>query len=657
MGLLIPCSAKNFDTLAGVLAASKIYAGSRPYLMTPPAQKIKAFLAVYPRLLPPVIGGEPPANPGLVVVLGPCPGGVSESYRAVLSRAKDIHLFSNCPADRDLFPGARPFLRAVAAVTTILVEEIRRRNIPLSDSEAGLLALGIYEATEALTSPVTTALDVTAVQYLWESGLELGILRTGLQCGDNAASTIVTPRVPPGNATGPPGVSSDSKEEEGFNDDLPGEPAWLGWESLLPLLAGKVPERFRGKLLLVGQAAARRESEVYLVGGIIRDLLLGREPANDLDLIVIPAAIPLAQDLQKKLGGKIVTYEELGTATLFLPGGTRLDLATARRELYPLPGALPRVQPSNLKFDLYRRDFTINSMACSLLPESFGQLFDYFGGRRDLVDGLLRTMYNLSFVDDPLRILRAVRFEKRLNFRLEDSTRKSMLKAINGRALEKVSRHRLAQEMNALYLEPDPPGILKRLAELGALGFIYPRLQTSAATWQRLDRMAEALRLTRHWDWESPPELVPAYLSALLYDMEEDGRVVLLSRLFLSRAGSRRVLAACAGTPRVLRQLSRGELRPSTLVRLLQDFPPEGILLTYLLAESGPAREQLEAYVNQFRRVRTRLGGNDLIAMGLSPGPIFQRILKGLREAVLDGRVHSLEEERDYIKSFIQREG
>ena len=139
--------------------------------------------------------------------------------------------------------------------------------------------------------------------------------------------------------------------------------------------------------------------------------------------------------------------------------------------------------------------------------------------------------------------------------------------------------------------------------------------------------------------------------------MEDDGRVVLLSRLFLSRAGSRRVLAACAGTPRVLRQLSRGELRPSTLVRLLQDFPPEGILLTYLLAESGPAREQLEAYVNQFRRVRTRLGGNDLIAMGLSPGPIFQRILKGLREAVLDGRVHSLEEERDYIKSFIQREG
>ena len=324
---------------------------------------------------------------------------------------------------------------------------------------------------------------------------------------------------------------------------------------------------------------ATETAEIYLVGGVIRDLFLGREPANDLDLVVIPEAIPLALDLQKCLGGKIISYEQLGTATLFLPGGGRLDLASARREFYPLPGALPRVEPSSLKYDLYRRDFTINSMACSLLPESFGRLFDYFGGRRDLADGLLRTMYNLSFVDDPLRVLRAVRFEGRLGFCLEGNTMDCMKKAIAGRALEKVSRQRLGQEMSRIYREQNPPKMLKRLDDLGALRFIYPRLQTGAGTWERLGRIGSALSQTRRWDWEKPPEPEPAYITALLYEMREDIRVILVNRIHLSRDHISRILTACAAAPRVSALLAAGNPGPSGLYKLLRALPPAALLV------------------------------------------------------------------------------
>ncbi len=670
MELVLSCSAESFDALAGAVAASKIYTGSKVWFILPPAQKVQLFVDSHPHLLSLAGSQDLQAHLDLVVLVGPCCSAGLDPYQEALNRAADIHLFSPCHEDRALFKGAKTYIQPVAAVTTILVEEIRRRKISVTGLEAGLLALGIYECTDALTSPATTAADVAAVHYLWETGIDLEILRSGLW--QDAGKTVLTPAGEAAKKVATNGSSpattinaqpvEDVLDHQTANRNLevhtgtPEQPGWMEWDSLLPLLAGKVPDRFRGKLLLVGQAAARRQWEVYLVGGVIRDLLLGREPAYDLDLVVIPEAIPLARDLQKCLGGKLITYEQLGTATLFLPGGTRLDLATARQELYPLPGALPRVEPSSLKFDLYRRDFTVNSIACSLLPESFGRLFDYFGGRRDLADGLLRTMYNLSFVDDPLRILRAVRFEKRLGFRLEDNTMKCMQKAINGRALEKVSRQRLGQEMSAIYSEPDPPEVLKRLDDLGALRFIYPRLQTAADTWRRLEQVEQALNLTRQWDWEYPPEPEPSYVTALLYDMGEDGRVILVSKLYLSRDKSRRVLTACARAPRVLNLLSRACLNPSTLVNLLQDLPPETLLLVYSLAESDTVREYLEAYVNSLRRVRTRLGGNDLIKMGLSPGPVFQQILKELKDAVLDGRVCSLEEERKFVSSFIQKE-
>ncbi len=697
MLLVIACAADSFDCLAGALAASKVYRGSKVWFMRPPANKLRAFMDDHPNLpLPMAAESDLRARLKLAVLIGPCSPDLLDRHREMLDRAADIHLFSSCREDRDLLQRGDIFVRPVAAVTTILVEEIQRRKIYLNQMEASLLALGIYDCTDALNSPETTTADIDAVQHLRRAGIDPKILEPlsspktiAPVDKQNNAGEITEPSPPessspavfpenkiPGGTPGcqntagidpkirepaplPNTAETDPIAEGGLTIQFssPEQPGLMEGDNMLHLLSGKIWERLRGKMLLLGQVAARQKWEVYLVGGIIRDLFLGREPAHDLDLVVIPEAIPLALYMQKCFGGKLVSHEQLGTATLFLSGGTRLDLATARREFYFSPGDLPEIEPSSLKFDLCRRDFTINSMACSLLPVSFGRLYDYFGGRRDLAGGVLRTMYNLSFVDDPLRILRAVRFESRFGFRLEKNTGICMQKAINGRSLEKVSRQRISQEMNNVFSEQNPPEILKRLADLGALKYIYPSLETSADTWRRLEQIKQGLHLTQQWDWAQPPDPEPAYLAGLLYNMDTDRRVILICRLYLPSDKIKSTLAACEQVPRILEFLhSTNNPAPSSLVDLLQGLPAEVLLLAYSLTENNQARECLKNFVHSFRRVQTRLTGRDLIEMGLPPGPIFRRILKELKKAVLDGRVNSLEEERNFVNAIIDRE-
>ena len=202
-----------------------------------------------------------------------------------------------------------------------------------------------------------------------------------------------------------------------------------------------MPPRWQSRLLLMGQRAAATGVSLYLVGGAIRDLLLGAELSRDLDFVVVPDALAFAAEAVKFLGGKLKVFEHFGTASLFLEEGLRLDFATARREIYAAPAALPQVEETgSLKSDLYRRDFTINTLACSLLPQSFGELYDFFEGRQDLRRGMIRTLYQLSFVDDPLRVLRAVRFEQRFGFQIEEGTLELIEKALRSSCLLYTSR-------------------------------------------------------------------------------------------------------------------------------------------------------------------------------------------------------------------------
>jgi len=426
--------------------------------------------------------------------------------------------------------------------------------------------------------------------------------------------------------------------------------------NLSSLLNNELPGEMQRLLIKVSRLAEREEIKIYLVGGIIRDLLLKHTPEKDLDFVVLGDAVEFAFELQKLLGGSVRHFEQFGTASLDLPDGLRLDLVTARKEFYISPAALPRVEKSSLKNDLFRRDFTINTMACSLEAEHYGEFYDYYNGKKDLENRLIRALYQLSFVDDPLRILRAVRFEQRYNFVIETKTLDLIHKAIEKKVLEKVSRQRLYQELKLIYKEPSPVKILKRFAELNILPLLYPQVKADDHTWKLLFRLEEILSWVESRGWEENPDSELAYLSGLFYRLESADRSAIIRKANLSRERASIVLKACREAPAVLKKLDQSDLNPSDVVNHLEPLSVEAILLAYALTERKKVREHLKLYMDGLRYIRPRLRGGDLKELGIKPGPLYRKIIDSLKQAVLDGEVRTPQEELNYVINYLEAE-
>ncbi|MFO7952389.1 MAG: CBS domain-containing protein [Bacillota bacterium] len=426
--------------------------------------------------------------------------------------------------------------------------------------------------------------------------------------------------------------------------------------NLLPLINNELPKSMAKLLLQISHLAGRENKDVYLVGGIIRDLLLGYPPEKDLDFVTLDNAVDFSFELQKLIGGEIKYHDHFGTASISLEGYLRLDFVTARKEYYAAPAALPQVESSSLKNDLFRRDFTINTMACSLRGENYGELYDYYNGRTDLKNKVIRVLYKLSFVDDPLRILRAVRFEQRYDFSIEPETLKLIKNAVERRVLEKVSRHRLNQELRLIYKEPAPVNILKRFAELNIFPFLFPRIRPEQSTWQLLVNIEESLKLMEQDSWRKKPDKELVYLSGLLLGLDSVERSAIIRKLNLSRERASKVITACKEIPAVVSQLNQAALSPSTVVNCLETLPVEAIIMAYALAESKTVREHLKLYMGALQHMQPSLGGRDLKKLGLEPGPRYRKIIDSLKQAVVDGEVRTPQEELDYVINYLERE-
>ncbi len=230
-----------------------------------------------------------------------------------------------------------------------------------------------------------------------------------------------------------------------------------------------------------------------------------------------------------------------------------------------------------------------------------------------------------------------------------------MLKAIRSRTLEKVSRQRLNNEISLIYTEESPPEILRRLEELGVLPLLYPRLHTGPETWTRLQQVRNALEWARSRKWPGSFRAEPVYAGALLYDLEQGERALLLRRLQLSREVSGKITAACAGVPAALERMTERSLSPSVVTALLEPLPPEGLILLYALGEAEGVREQLLLYLDSLRHRRPHLTGKDLTAAGLQPGPLYRKILRELKTAVLDGLACTPAEERALLRTLLDQ--
>ena len=400
------------------------------------------------------------------------------------------------------------------------------------------------------------------------------------------------------------------------------------------LLESGLPAKRAALLRTTGQIAHEEGTSVHLVGGGVRDLLLGR-PVEDLDLVVEGDAGALARVMAKRLSGQVVARSQFSTAKLKIEG-IYLDLTTARREHYPRPGALPQITPGTVEEDMARRDFTINAMAFPLHTRTPGQLLDLYGGVADLQRGLIRVLHERSFVDDATRILRAVRYEQRLAFHLEENTEAILRRDLP--MLDTISGDRLRKELRLCFMKERPLRLLLRAGEMGILEAIYPPLARSDDTVQRAGQREEN---------DGPGEQV--YVGLLAYALTPNEGERFIARLRMP-SGWATVVRDTIGLKDKLPEVG---LSPVELYENLAPYTLAAVEACALAAPQERPRQSLTLFLDKLRYVKPSLGGRDLIALGVPQGPAIGKMLSRLRRARLEGTVATRPEEAEMVKGWL----
>lgn len=417
------------------------------------------------------------------------------------------------------------------------------------------------------------------------------------------------------------------------------------------LLDERTPARLLELLEAAGRAAEAEGMSSYVVGGFVRDLLL-RIENSDVDIVVEGDGLKVARRLGEMLGARVSPHEQFGTAVLILPDGFRMDVASARVEYYEYPAAPPVVEQSSLKHDLFRRDFTINTLAVKLNGRDAFHLVDFFGGQRDLKERTIRVLHNLSFVEDPARVFRAIRFEQRFDFTMGRQTLGLLKNAIARDCFGQLPSARLGTELRYLFDERQPLKIVRRMEELGVMRFIHPAISGDGERRRLLQRLQDAVAWYGLLYLELPPlERWFCYLVALLDPLETAEALSVGLRLGLSPSHQRTLERYREQRQAVSALLERKPPpRPSELFRALEATAPESMLVLMARAEDEDARRWLAYCLTTARTTRPAIGGEDLKALGLEPGPKFKEILEEVRSRRIDGELKTREQELAFVR-------
>ncbi len=412
-----------------------------------------------------------------------------------------------------------------------------------------------------------------------------------------------------------------------------GEPP-AAWEHPGVSLAAELRQLERLARVFEAMAAVSEPYDgVYLVGGTVRDILLG-ERSFDVDIAVEGDAIAVAQALADALGGRVRAHEKFGTAVVLYGEGERVDVVTARTEFYDAPAALPTVEHASIREDLL----------ASLKGADFGRLVDPFGGRRDLEAKTIRVLHNLSFIDDPTRIFRAIRYENRYGFRLDEHSLRLARGCIEMGLVGDLSSARLRDELVALLEEGEIEHSILRLAELGADRAIHPHLaadEEAVALLRRLTALRSEFGLDVP-DWRLG-------LAALARKLPPEEVYEWLQRLKIRRRDAERIAAAVTVGPRLVERLSGREATPAEVVAFSEPYAPDAPLFALALQELEPLRE----YFRQLRDVQLEVTGSDLAALGLGESPRVGEVLAELRRKKLNGDLDGRESELAAAKELL----
>ncbi|HEY3051639.1 MAG TPA: hypothetical protein VGJ40_07920 [Gaiellaceae bacterium] len=384
---------------------------------------------------------------------------------------------------------------------------------------------------------------------------------------------------------------------------------------------------------------------VYLVGGSVRDILLG-ERNFDVDIVVEGDAIALARELAKKLDGRVRAHRTFGTAVVLYGDDERVDVVTARSESYHAPAVLPAVEPGTIDEDLRRRDFTINAMAVSLKGDALGELVDPFGGRADLEDGRIRVLHDRSFIDDPTRILRAIRYEDRYGFRMDEETVRLARGCIATGHVGALSGARLRDELVALLEEGDVSHAIPRLAELGAQEEIHPHVVADDEAVRLFDRLRE---LNGRYALG-----VPAWrlgLEALARKLPHQEIGPWLHGLKVRRRDAEQIRAAIEDGPRIAERVGRDSLAPADVVALAEPRAPDAPLFALALTDLP----QLHDYFGRLGAIKLEIGGADVAELGLGESPRVGEILAEVRRRKLNGELDGRESELEAARELVEQ--
>ncbi|WP_321390773.1 CBS domain-containing protein [uncultured Desulfuromusa sp.] len=425
-------------------------------------------------------------------------------------------------------------------------------------------------------------------------------------------------------------------------------------KNLRRLLATQLPESVRDVLTQLGTVADRLGLQVYLVGGFVRDLIL-RQQNLDVDVVVEGNGIFFAEAFAKTTQCRVRTHEKFGTAVIAFPDGFKIDIASARLEYYDKPAALPQVEHASIRHDLYRRDFTINALTISLNQTHFGQMLDFFGGQRDLKDKAVRVLHNLSFIEDPTRLFRAVRFEQRLGFKIGKQTERLMRSAVQLRSVKQISGLRILHELKQILDEPRVVAALGRLDQFDLLKFIDPRLSFGPHT---AGLFVAAERASSWFDLLYTGESYRRwllYLLCLFENLAGRGAVRVSEWLGLSAADHALIRDQLPKAKKLLKLMKQRKNKLSQPLNSEIYFWFDGLsveVLLYLMAcsDQEKLRRWISLYMTELRKEKIILNGDDLISLGFTPGRYFQNIFTALLKARLNHDILTREEEIRFVK-------
>jgi tRNA nucleotidyltransferase (CCA-adding enzyme) len=427
---------------------------------------------------------------------------------------------------------------------------------------------------------------------------------------------------------------------------------WSKRKNIQSVIAEQLPKKITQILKEFGVLAEKLGFRAYTVGGFVRDLLL-RSPSFDIDIVLEGDAIEFARAFSEQHKIKAKMHRKFNTAMLVFPDGQTVDIASARFEYYQRPAALPIVELSSLKLDLYRRDFTINTLAVALNPDEFGHLIDFFSGQRDIKEKTIRVLHNLSFIEDPTRILRAIRFEQRFGFKIGKQSAGLIRNAVRMGLIQKLGGRRFLHEIKLILEEENPLPALQRMAEFAVMPALAAPINFDRKMEELFGRLREVISWYRLSFLDEPLERWWVYLLGLFSGLDRQNVEDACARLLLTVNQRERLLWTFDNAGRLLKIFFQdiARLKPSAIYRALLPFRPEELLFLMGKAEDESIRRAVSHYFHRYRNVKTDLKGKDLKAMGIPPGPIYRRLLDELLDARIDREVESRYDEFRFLVS------